>query len=109
MQYSSLERFILFFFILFSLFLFLNKFITNNKGVLSEQTSDNSLKETVENSLKESQGTYAVAIKNLKNGDAYYSNEHQIFEAGSLYKLWIMAETYEKSQNIKLTEVVILC
>lgn len=126
MQYSSLElksylqtrrrrrrrkkflRLILFFFILLSLFLFLNKLFTTNKSVLSEETSSNTLKKTVANSLKDSTGTYAVAIKNLKNGDSYYSNEHQVFETGSLYKLWIMAEVFEQIQNGKLTEDEIL-
>lgn len=130
MQYSSLElksylqtrrrrrrskkaaTILLFIFLLLSLFVFFNKFIKSNfskdPDPVSEQNINNSLGTVVKNTLQDAKGTYAIAIKNLKNKDSYYSNEHQIFEAGSLYKLWIMAETYEQIQNNKLTEDEIL-
>lgn len=56
----------------------------------------------VQNTLKETKGTYGIVIKNLKTGETYMENEHQIFEPGSLYKLWVMAATYEQVSQDKL-------
>lgn len=44
----------------------------------------------------------AVDITNLKTGQSYFLNEHQSFEAGSLYKLWVMAEVYSEIQKNSL-------
>ena len=68
----------------------------------------NSLKEAVENSLSGTKGTYGISIKNIKTGESYYSNEHRVYEAGSLYKLWIMATTYKQVQQGILTEDQVL-
>lgn len=54
------------------------------------------LKDTVESSLKGAQGTYAVAVTNLETGESYSTNEHMVFEAASLYKLWVMAAAYQQ-------------
>lgn len=51
-----------------------------------------------QNNLKNSKGTFAVSIKNLKTGERYYYNEHQVFKSASLYKLWVMAEAYREIQ-----------
>lgn len=103
---SKLTRILVIFFLVIFLYLFFhNAFSKKNP---SEENKNHSLKEVVENSLKETRGIYGIAIKNLKNGQSYYSNEHQVFEAGSLYKLWVMAETFEQIQNNNLTEDEIL-
>lgn len=64
--------------------------------------------DTVETALADSTGTYAVVIKNLKTGVTYSRNEHDVYSAGSLYKLWVMATVYRKIQQgtIKADEVV---
>lgn len=67
-----------------------------------------SLANIVENSLKDTTGTYGVAIKNFKTGESYYLNENKLFETGSLYKLWIMAAVYNQIQNGSLTADEIL-
>ena len=67
-----------------------------------------SLEKTVEEALDSSKGSYGVVIKNLKNEESYYLNEHKEFEAGSLYKLWIMAEAFRQIQEGQLTEDEIL-
>lgn len=41
-------------------------------------------------------GNYAVAIKNLKTGEEFFMDENKRFSSGSLYKLWVMAETYKQ-------------
>ncbi len=59
----------------------------------------NSLKEAVEGSLAGSKGEYGVVVKNLKTGETYSKNENQEFESGSLYKLWVMAETFNQLEK----------
>lgn len=58
-----------------------------------------SLKNIVQNALKGTKGTYGIIVKNLKTGETYYANEHRVYEAGSLYKLWIMATAFNKIQT----------
>lgn len=62
------------------------------------------LKDVVQNSLKNSQGEYAVAIKNLKTGESYFYNQHKKFEAASLYKLWVMVEGYDQIKHGKINK-----
>lgn len=62
-----------------------------------------SLKDVVESALIGAKGTYGIAIKNLATGETFFVNEHKVFEAGSLYKLWIMAAVYKQIQDGKLT------
>lgn len=78
-------------------------------GVSKEKTKPRvGLKETVEQAMVGTKGTYAVAIKNFKTGETYYRNEHKIFKSGSLYKQWIMATAFAQIQNKKLEEDEIL-
>lgn len=56
------------------------------------------LQSTVEQSMAGSSGRYGIVIKNFKSGESYRLNEHQIFEAGSLYKLWVAASAYQQLQ-----------
>lgn len=72
------------------------------------KNSKNSLKGVIENALSESQGRYGIVIKNLKTGENYNLNEHQKFEAGSLYKLWAIALTLEQINQGILKEDQIL-
>lgn len=66
--------------------------------------SNTTLKEVVETSLEGSTGSYGIAIKNLRTGQVYYKNEHQVFESASLYKLWVGATAYEQIQQGRLDE-----
>lgn len=63
------------------------------------QLKTSNLDTVVEKSLAGSKGTYAILIKNLKTDETYAFNEHKTFEAGSLYKLWIMATVYEQVEE----------
>lgn len=71
-------------------------------------TAKNTLSETIQSALKDTSGDYAVVIKNFKTQEEYLFNEHKKFQPGSLYKLWIMAKTYEQIQNGKLTKDQVL-
>lgn len=70
--------------------------------------SSTTLKKIVEEALQGTKGTYGIVIKNLKTGEAYYKDDHRIFEPGSLYKLWVMAQIYKKIQDGEITENEIL-
>lgn len=68
----------------------------------------NRLKRSVEEALDGATGTYAIAVRNLKTGEEAFINEHVSFEAGSLYKLWIMAIIYKEIQSGQLTKDQVL-
>lgn len=53
----------------------------------------------IEPILTDTQGTYAVVVKQLPAGITYTRNEHRKFAAASLYKLWIMATAFRQIQN----------
>lgn len=84
-----------------------NQFV-KNKTESNNKIPASTLKSVIEKTLEGTQGTYGIAIKNLKTGLVYYANEHRIFEAGSLYKLWVMAAVYQQIQNGKLAEDQVL-
>lgn len=63
-----------------------------------------SLSQVVQNVIKDSNGEYAVVVKNLKTNESYSYNEHISFDSGSLYKLWVMAEAFKQIQNESLSE-----
>lgn len=60
------------------------------------EKKDEQLKQTIEKSLEGTNGRYSVVIKNLKTGVSYYRNEKQVYDSGSLYKLWVMGEAFEQ-------------
>lgn len=62
------------------------------------------LKNAVQSELVGTKGSYAVVVKNLKTQETYLFNEQKVYDAGSLYKLWIMAETYRQIKTDKLNE-----
>lgn len=62
------------------------------------------LSDVIQKVLEGATGTYGVVVKNLKNGDSFFLNEHKVYEPGSLYKVWIMAEAFREIQNGKLKE-----
>lgn len=61
-----------------------------------------SLEKVVAKSLKGQEGMYAVVIKNLKTDESYAFNQDQVFESASLYKLWVMVESYRLIEQKKL-------
>ena len=57
---------------------------------------EGALKKVVEEQMKGAKGKYAIVVKNLRTGESYASLEHEKFESASLYKLWIMAVSFER-------------
>ena len=107
---KRLIRFLLLIFVgIITAYFSFNQFIKNKTNdSVNENIQVSSLENVVEETLAGTKGTYGIAIKNLKEGQSYYKNEHKIFEAGSLYKLWIMAEAFKQIQDGKLTEDQVL-
>lgn len=67
-------------------------------------SSETSLQKIVERAMSDSKGRYGIVIKNFKTEKTYSFNEHQEFEPGSLYKLWVMAITFQKIKDGSLKE-----
>lgn len=66
------------------------------------------LEAVVQKSLDDAKGTYGIFIKNLNSNETDYVLAHRVFDTGSLYKLWVMAETIRQIQNgqLKMDEVL---
>src|SRR5256885_8415393 len=75
-----------------------------NSIVQKIHANNNGLQQVVQESLTGAKGDYSIAIKNLKTGESYYYNEHEVYESASLYKLWIMGTIYQQIQNNQLSE-----
>ncbi len=87
---------------------FISPLPKGNIAKVSKLPVSANLKKVVESALADTKGTYGIAIKNLKTGEAYYGNELRIFQPGSLYKLWVMAEVFAQVQNGEIKEDEIL-
>lgn len=74
------------------------------KNVQNEKKPSKELEKIIQTQLAHTNGTYAVAIKNLKTNEYYYYNENQQFTSASLYKLWVMGAVFEeiKKGNLSL-------
>lgn len=66
------------------------------------------LSNILENSLKDTKGRYGIYIKNLKSAEEFKLREHEGFQPGSLYKLWLMAAVFEKIKSGQLQENEVL-
>ena len=57
------------------------------------------LHKTILNALSGARGKYSVVVKDLKSekGESLYGDK--VYDIGSLYKLWVMAEVFEQIQN----------
>lgn len=103
MKRSILQLFFFFIFVV----IFVVIFVNGVRWIILENHK-NQLKTNVERELLVTTGTYGIAVKNLKTGQTYYKNEHTRFDAGSLYKLWVMAVAFEQIQDGKLSNEEIL-
>ncbi|MBU1104453.1 class A beta-lactamase-related serine hydrolase, partial [Patescibacteria group bacterium] len=83
-----------------------NRFVLTKEETNLNQTTP--LKDIVNTALEGATGTYGIVIQNLKTGETYYSNEQIVFDAGSLYKLWVMATAYQQIKNGQLQENQVL-
>lgn len=78
-------------------------------SVVSNQTDNHSLLGSVVlKALEGTKGTYSIYIKNLKTSETFALDENRIYQAGSLYKLWLLGPVYSKLKagEIKLTDTM---
>lgn len=66
------------------------------------------LKQSVDNALRGTTGSYGVVVKNLDSGELYEFNEHVIYDTASLYKLWVMAVVFQQIEQGKLEDKTVL-
>jgi beta-lactamase class A len=94
----------------FSFQYFPNTFQSRPKEVLSStltssitptntKTQKVSLASTVQQSMKDTKGTYGIVIKDLSSNEMYTMNDTTKFDSASLYKLWVMAVVYQQIEK----------
>lgn len=60
--------------------------------------------QTIQNLLTSSDGNYSIALYNFETRLTYLLDEHHIYPAASLYKLWAMATAYQQIDAHILSE-----
>lgn len=85
-----------------------NDIIHKTVSFFNSKSNSVELEKLVLGILGKDSGNYGVMIKNLNTGERYYFNENKEFNTASLYKLWIMAVTYEQINKGGLKENEIL-
>lgn len=90
--------------------LYINPILPTGTDALGEEKTVKpaSFSDVVERALSGTKGTYAVSIIDLTTGEEYHRNEKRKFEAGSLYKLWVMATVFEQIEDGKLNDTTVL-
>jgi beta-lactamase class A len=78
--------------------------VTSSKTTPQASPVSSSLKEAIDKALEGSQGRYGIVVKNLKTGETFSKDEDGKFEAGSLYKLWVMTTVYSQVESGVLKE-----
>lgn len=73
--------------------------ISESIGTIQSAIYPSRLPEVVGKSLTGTQGTYSVAVKNLKTGETYFLNENKKYDSASLYKLWTMATVFQEIEK----------
>lgn len=62
----------------------------------------------IASSVAKSEGVYSVIVIDLKNNQTYSLNPDQVYNSASLYKLWVMAATYQAISDGKIRRTDIL-
>lgn len=83
---------------------FLLAFIFSKEGSYSFTFERVSLKKEIEKVLQNIEGRYGIFIKNLSTQETFAQKEQEIFESGSLYKLWVMTAVFEKIKEGSIQE-----
>jgi len=84
----------------------INSVAKSSKEVLSIFTTG--IDKRIIESLSKSQGIYSVVVIDLKSNQTYSLNPDRTYESASLYKLWVMAATYQaiSAGRLKRTDVL---
>lgn len=60
------------------------------------------LKDVVQKAQMGTNGDYAIVIRDLKRNEQFTQQEHKVYAAASLYKLWVMATVFQQIKEGKL-------
>lgn len=111
---KKIARLLLLLFLIFLVVFSLKKFTGRdtpiskvNKLITSEEKKDE-LRPLVQKQLIGSTGNYAIVIENLDSNEGYKMNDHEIFDAASLYKLWVLAVCLQEIEKGNLSENEVL-
>lgn len=77
-----------------------NNFNQSTKHVLSLFTKN--IGQLIIDDLANKDGTYSIIVTDLKNHKTYSLNADHVYNSASLYKLWVMADTYQAIQKGRL-------
>lgn len=91
-------------FLLLATILLIWGFINNQSSTFTLVFSKPNLQKTLQKALDQAEGRYGIFIKNFKTGETYKLKEDEVFEAGSLYKLWVMGAVFEKIKQGEIKE-----
>lgn len=77
-------------------------FVKKTEAKNSVQSKKN-LSALIEPLLTKSDENFSIVVKNLKTNEVYTRDENHTYSSASLYKLWIMAETYRQIEKRELS------
>src|SRR3954467_9043974 len=72
-------------------------------ALLSCESKEARLRKDIDAEFKKQTGTFAVAFKDLKSGNTFFMNEHDLFHAASTMKTPVMIEVHKQAQEGKLS------
>jgi len=75
---------------------------------LKSSVAKKTLEQIIQEELRGKVGNYSIVIQNLQSKEKFVFNEHTVYEAASLYKLWVMATTYNLMKDAVINETSIL-
>ena len=83
-----------------------DNFFISSKNILLQPFAqkDNLPQQLIDQEVATQNGTWAIAIKNLKTNKTYSYNENQKMPAASIYKLATMWTVFDRIKNGELTE-----
>lgn len=82
--------------------------VKKTTSYFNSQENSKNLDKIVTNILGDEKSNYAVVIKNLDTGERYFFNQDKIYDTASLYKLWVMAVSYQMIENKTLDKQEVL-
>lgn len=70
--------------------------IHNASTFINSRQNSVGLEKIVQNILGKENENFAIVIFNIETGERYYLNEEKTFDTASLYKLWVMAVSFQQ-------------
>ena len=84
----------------------INSMSKSSQQVLSLFTKG--VDQQIANSVAQSNGIYSVVVIDLKNNQTYSLNPDQTYNSASLYKLWVMAATFQAIEDGKISKTDVI-